>query len=47
VENIGIGAKAITAKPSAVDRAVLKRAMPVLRAVANKAALLSRLLLNS
>ena len=46
-ENIGMGAKAITAKPNAVEIAVPKRAMPVLRLVTDKAVLLSRLLLSS
>ncbi len=47
VENIGIGEKAITMKPTDVDRAVAKSARPVLWAVLDRAALLSRVFFSS
>ena len=47
VANIGMGAKAITMKPTAVVKVALKRAKPVVREVSRKAAFLSRPLLLS
>jgi hypothetical protein len=41
VANIGIGAKAITKKPTAVVRAVQKRAKPVVREASRRADFLS------
>lgn len=47
VANMGMGAKAITAKPTAVVKAVQKRANPVVRAASRRAVLLSRLSASS